>query len=165
MTLDALDQYKGTQIATGKFPEMSEKNKGKEKLDPQEEYIFELVERDAKEGKGFQSPEDKKASKEPQKIMKALLTWKEIKTGNLIFMTERIDKLYWGNPDGTMKSGVLQFLEDIGMPYQKDQIPVWGNVFILSMKIRARVIQRVKNNEPIVDEYVFKNGTFRKYQV
>lgn len=165
MSLDALDQYHGTQIASGKFPAMSEKNKGLQKLDPQEEYIFELIERDAKEGKGFQSADEKAANKPAPKVMKAFLIWKEVKTGNLVLMTERIDKLYWGNADGTMKSGVLQFLEDIGMPIPKDQIPNWGSTFILSMKIRARVIPRIKNNAIIPDEYIFKAGTFRKYQV
>ena len=53
MSLDALDQYHGTQISTGKFPAMCEKNKGLPKLDPQEEYVFELIERDAKPGKGI----------------------------------------------------------------------------------------------------------------
>jgi len=165
MSLDALDQYHGTQIAKGNFPAMSEKNKGLQKLDPQAEYVFELIERDAKPGRGFQSAEDKAAGKPAPQVMKAFLTWKEIRTGNMILMTERIDKLYWGNPDGTMKSGVLQFLEDIGMPVAKDQIPNWGSTFILTMKIRARVVPRMKNNVIVPDEYVFKAGTFRKYQV
>ena len=165
MSLDALDQYHGTQISAGKFPSMGEKNKGLSKLDPQEEYVFELIERDAKLGKGFQSAEDKAANKPAPQIMKAFLIWKETKSGNLVLMTERIDKLHWGNPDGTMKSGVLQFLEDIGMPVPKDQIPSWGSVFILTMKIRARVVRRIKNDLIVPDEYVFKAGSFRKYQV
>ena len=165
MSLDALDQYHGTQIAKGNFPAMSEKNKGLPKLDPQKEYVFELIERDAKEGKGFQSAEEKAQNKPAPKVMKAFLIWKELKTGNLVLMTERIDKLYWGNPDGTMKSGVLQFLEDIGMQVPKDQIPNWGSTFILTMKIRARVVRRIKNDLIVPDEYVFKSGSFRKYRV
>jgi hypothetical protein len=162
--MDALDQYRGTKVATGKFTPMGEKNKGLPKLDPQEEYIFELVERDAKETAGFQSKEDKASGKPAAKVMKALLTWKEQKSGVLVFMTERIDQLYWGNPDGSMKSGVLQFLEDIGMPQAKDQIPAWGSTFILTMKIRARVQPRIKNNEIVPDEYVFKAGSFRQWK-
>lgn len=165
MTLDALDQYHGTQIAKGNFPAMSEKNKGLPKLDPQEEYVFELVERDAKPGKGFQSAEDKAAGKPAPQVMKAFLIWKEASTGNLVLMTERIDKLYWGNPDGTMKSGVLQFLEDIGLAVPNGQIPNWGTTLILHMRIRARVIPRMKNNTIVPDEYVFKAGTFRKFMV
>ena len=126
---------------------------------------LELVERDAKPGKGFQSAEDKAANKPAPQIMKAFLIWKETRSGNLVLMTERIDKLYWGNADGTMKSGVLQFLEDIGMPVPKDQIPSWGSVFILTMKIRARVVRRIRNDLIVPDEYVFKAGSFRKYQV
>ncbi len=163
--MDALDQYSGTKIAAGKYPAMGEKNKGKPKLDPQEEYIFELIERDAKSGKGFQSREDKAAGKEVPKVVKAFLTWKEEKTGNLILQTLRIDQLFWGNPDGSMKSGVLQFLGDIGMSVPKGEIPVWGSKFILTMRIRARVVPRVKNNEVVQDEYIFKEGSFRKYQI
>ena len=162
---DALDNYTGTKVSTGKFPAMSEKNKGKPKLDPQEEYVFELVERDAKPGKGFQSKDDKAAGKEAPRVMKAFLTWKEQKTGNLVLQTYRIDQLFWGNPDGTMKSGVLQFLEDVGMPVPRDKIPSWGSTFILTMKIRARVVPRQRNNEIVPDEYIFKEGSFRKYQV
>ena len=162
---DALDSYKGTVIANGNFPQLSEENKGKPKLDPQEEYIFELVKRDLKEGaKGFQSKEDKAAGKEAPKVTKVFLIWKETASGNLIMQSERIDKLYYGNPDGSMKSGVLQFLEDIGMPQAKNNIPAWGTCFILSMKIRARVQQRIKNNEIVPDEYIFKDGSFRGYK-
>lgn len=167
MTLDALDQYRGTQISVPKkFTPLSEENKGKQKLDPQEEYIFELVKRDLNlDAVGFLSKEDAKAGMKPPKVAKVFLTWKEQKTGNLVVQSERIDKLYWGNPDGSMKSGVLSFLEDIGMPVPKDTIPAWGSTFIISMKIRARVNPRIKNNVLVPDEYVFKNGTFRKYQV
>ncbi len=163
--MDALDQYQGTKVSTGKFPAMSEKNKGKPVLDSQEEYIFELVERDAKSGKGFQTKEDKAAGKEAPKVTKAYLTWREVSTGNLVLQSLRIDQLFWGNTDGTMKSGVLQFLEDIGMPVPKGTIPVWGNLFILTMRVRARVVPRIRNNEIIPDEYIFKDGSFRKYLV
>ena len=163
--MDALDGYRGTKIASGKFKTMGEKNKGLPKLDPQEEYVFELVERDAKEQNGFQTKEDKAQNKPAAKVMKALLTWKEVQSGVQVFMTQRIDQLYWGNADGTMKSGVLRFLEDIGMPQEKDHIPTWQSTFILTMKIRARVQPRIKNNEIVPDEYVFKAGSFRGYKV
>jgi hypothetical protein len=162
---DALDSYHGTTVANGNFPKLSEENKGKPKLDPQEEYVFELIKRDLKEGaKGFQSKEDKTAGKDAPKVTKVFLTWKELKSGNLVMQSERIDKLYWGNPDGTMKSGVLQFLEDIGMPQTKNNIPSWGGTFIITMKIRARIQQRIKNNEIVPDEYIFKDGSFRGYR-
>ena len=163
--MDALDQYRGTKIVSGKFTPMGEKNKGLAKLDPQEEYIWELIERDAKEQNGFQTKEEKAVGKPAAKVMKALLTWREVTSGVQVFMTERIDQLYWGNLDGSMKSGVLRFLEDIGMPQAKDQIPAWGSTFILTMKIRARVQPRIKNNEIVPDEYVFKAGSFRGYRV
>jgi len=163
---DALDGYRGTVVSNGKFPPLAEENKGKTKLDPQEEYTFELIKRDLNlNSKGFLSKEEKEAGKEAPLVAKVYLTWKELKTGNLVMQSERIDKLYWGNPDGSMKSGVLQFLEDIGMPVPKGQIPPWGSTFILTMKIRARIQQRIKNNEPVQDEYIFKDGSFRGYRV
>ena len=161
--LDALDRYTGTKVSSGKFTPLSEANAGKPALDPQEEYIFELVERDAKESNGFLSDKDKQAGAVAPKVMKAFLTWKETKTGNLVFMTQRIDSLYWGNSDGTMKSGVISFLEDIGIPVPAGKIPHWGSTFILTMKIRARVVPRIKNNQPVPNEYKFKEGSFRKY--
>ena len=164
---DALDGYQGTTVSKGgTFTPLSEENKGKTKLDPQEEYIFKLIKRDLKlDAKGFQSKEDKAAGKEAPKVAKVYLTWQENQTGNKLIQSERIDKLYWGNPDGTMKSGVLSFLEDIGMSVPKEVIPAWGSVFIISMKIRARIQPRIKNNEPVPDEYIFKNGSFRAYKV
>lgn len=162
--MDALDSYSGTKIAHGGFPTFGEKNKGKPKLDPQEEYVFELVERDARPGKGFQSKEDKAAGKEAPKVVKVYLTWKEANSGVQVLQSYRIDQLFWGNPDGSMRSGVLQFLEDIGMPVQQDVIPVWGATFVLTMKIRARVVPRIRNGEAVQDEYVFKEGSYRKYR-
>lgn len=163
---DALDAYTGTVISNGKFTQMSEENKGKSTLDPQEEYVFELIKRDLNlKAKGFLSKEDKAAGKEAPPAAKVYLTFKELKTGNLVLLSERIDKLYWGNNDGTMKSGVLQFLEDVGMPQPKDKLPHWGSLFIISMKIRARVNLRIKENQIVPNEYIFKAGSFRKYQV
>jgi hypothetical protein len=164
---DALDNYRGTQISgSKKFTPLSEENKGKPKLDSQEEYIFELVKRDLNlDARGFLSKEDAKAGQDAPRVAKVYLTWRELKTGNLVVQIEQIDKLYWGNPDGSMKSGVLSFLEDIGMAVPLNTLPSWGTTFILTMKIRARVNQRIKNNVAVPDEYIFKNGTFRKYQV
>ena len=162
--MDALDQYHGTKVSTG-ITGMGEKNKGKTKLDPQEEYVFELVERDARQGRAFQTKEDKEKGKEPEKVMKAFLIWREVKSGVLVLQSHRIDRLFWGNADGSMKSKVLSFLEDIGMPQPKDSIPHWGSTFVLTMKIRARIIRRMKNDVIVPDEYLFKEGSFRKYQV
>lgn len=159
---DALDNYRDTKIATG-GSHLGEKNKGKGPLDPQEEYIFELVERDAKSVRSGQSAEDRAAGKPAPNKMSALLTWKEQKTGILVFQKFAIESLYWGNADGTMKSKVLSFLEDIGMPVAKNTIPAWGSTFILTMKIRARVIPKIKNGAVVPDEYYFKDGSFRKY--
>lgn len=161
---DALDAYHGTKVAQGQS-NLGEKNKGKPTLDPQEEYVFELAERDAKEVRGFLSKEDRDAKKEAPKQMNALLTWREIKSGVLVFQKLRIDSLYWGNQDGSMRSKVLTFLDDIGIPVAKDHIPNWGSTFILTMKMRARIIPKIKNGAVVPDEYYFKDGSFRKYQV
>lgn len=155
---EALQNYRETTISQGgKYTPMAELNKGKPQLDPQEEYVFELIEGDAKPSKAGLSKEDKAAGKEAPKRMAALLTWKEEKSGVLVFQKEFIDKLYWGNSDGTMKSRVIQFLEDIGIPCPKDKIPAWGSVFMSGMHIRARVQQKVRNNQPVQDEYIFKS--------
>ena len=160
---DALDNYHGTKVSPG-GSHLGEKNRGKGPLDPQEEYIFELVERDAKPTKSSQSKEDRDAGKPAPVKMSALLTWKEQKTGVLVFQKFPIETLYWGNADGTMKSKVLSFLEDIGMPVPKNQIPAWGSTFIITMKIRARIVAKIKNGAAVPDEYYFKEGSFRKYQ-
>ena len=161
---DALDNYHGTKISTG-ASNLGEKNKGKGVLDPQEEYIFELVERDAKPVKSSQSKEDHDAGKEAPRKMSALLTWKEQKSGILIFQKFPIESLYWGNADGSMKSKVLVFLEDIGMPFARGQIPAWGSTFMNGMHIRARVVPKQRNGATVPDEYYFKEGSFRKYRI
>jgi hypothetical protein len=55
---------------------------------------------------------------------------------------------------------VIKFAEDIGIPIPAGKIPTWDNVFIPTMKIRARVVPSTAK-----DEYFFKEGSFRKYQV
>ena len=150
----------GTKIVQG-FSQLSEKNKGKGPLDPQEEYIFELVSAESKSIKGWQTPEDKAAGKPASKKINAATTWKELTTGIEIFQKFNIETLSWGQgPTDSKRSKVIKFLEDIGIPVPKDKIPVWDNVFIPTMKIRARIIPATKS-----DEYFFKEGSFRKYQV
>lgn len=150
----------GTKIA-GSFSALSEQNKGKGTLDPQEEYIFELVSTEAKQIKAWQSAEDKAAGKPAPKKIHAATTWREIKTGIEVFQKFNIETLSWGNgPTDNKRSKVIKFLEDIGIPVPKDKVPVWDNVFIPTMKIRARVVPATKP-----DEYFFKEGSFRKYQV
>ena len=149
----------GTKIA-GTFSPLGEKNRGKGKLDPQEEYIFELVLAEAKLMKAAQSKEDKAAGKEPGKKINAALTWKEVKSGIEVFQHFQVETLSWGKgPSDPFRSRVITFLEDIGIPVPQDKIPVWDNCFIPTMKIRARVVPSQKP-----DEYFFKEGSFRKYQ-
>ena len=166
MISESLSNYRGTTVSQGKtFSPLGEKNAGKSPLDPQEEYAFELVEGDAKPVRSSQSAEDKKAGKEAPKKMSALLTWKEEKSGVLVFQKFPIEKIYWGNQDGSMKSKVIQFLEDIGIPCPKDKIPAWGSVFMTGMHIKARVQQKIRDGKPVPDEYIFKEGSFRQYRV
>ena len=158
-------QYSGSKVA-GTFSALGEKNKGKGPLDPQEEYIFELVESEAKPMKAGQSKEDKAAGKEPAKKMNAALTWREVKSGILVFQHLQIETLSWGKgPSDPFCSKVLRFLNDIGIEVPQGKIPVWDNVFIPTMKIRARVVPSMKQGQPVPDEYIFKEGSFRKYQV
>lgn len=151
--------YNGTKTA-GSFSHLGDQNKGKGNLDPQEEYIFELVEAKDQQLKAWQSAEDKTAGKPAPKKVHAATTWKETKSGILVFQKFNIETLSWGNgPADSKRSKVIKFMEDIGIPSPKDKIPVWDNVFIPTMKIRARV---VPSGKP--DEYYFKEGSFRKYQ-
>jgi len=150
----------GTKIA-GNFSPLGEKNAGKGKLDPQEEYVFELIEATSKQMKAAQSKEDKAAGKEPVKKTNAALTWRELNTGIEVFHHFQIETLSWGKgPSDPFRSRVVTFLEDIGIEMPKDKIPVWDNCFIPTMRIRARV---VPSGKP--DEYFFKDGSFRKFQV
>ena len=50
-------EYKETKIA-GTFSQLSEQNRNKDSLDPQEEYVFELVEAKDQQMKSWLSPED-----------------------------------------------------------------------------------------------------------
>lgn len=149
----------GTKVA-GTFSALGEKNKGKGPLDPQEEYVFELVEATAKIIRSGQSKEDKAAGKEAPKKTNAALTWREMKTGIEVFQHYQIESLSWGKgPADPFRSKVITFLEDIGIAVPNGKIPVWDNVFIPTMKIRARIVPSQKP-----DEYFFKEGSFRKYQ-
>lgn len=152
--------YNGTKLA-GTFSALGDQNKGKGTLDPQEEYLFELVETKDQPMKAWQSAEDRAAGKPAPKKVHAGTTWREIKSGILVFQKFNIEALSWGKgPTDSKRSKVIKFMDDIGIPCPEGKIPVWDNVFILTMKIRARV---VPSGKP--DEYYFKEGSFRKYQV
>jgi hypothetical protein len=150
-----------TSKAAGTFSKLGELNKGKGPLDPQEEYIFELVEAKDQPMKAWQSAEDKAAGKPASKKVHAATTWKEVKTGIEIFQKFNIETLSWGKgPTDSKRSKVIKFADDIGISIPEGKIPVWDNVFILTMRIRARVVPATAP-----DEYFFKEGSFRKYQV
>jgi hypothetical protein len=152
--------YQGTKLAST-FPGMGEQNKGKGPLDSQEEYLFELVEAKDQQLKAWQSAEDKAAGKPAPKKVHAATTWKETKSGILVFQKFNIETLSWGKgPSDSKRSKVIKFMDDIGILAPEGKIPVWDNVFIPTMKIRARVVPATKP-----DEYFFKEGSFRKYQV
>jgi hypothetical protein len=150
-----------TSKAAGTFSKLGERNKGKGPLDPQEEYIFELIEAKDQQMKSWQSPEDRAAGKPASKKVHAATTWKEVKTGIEIFQRFNIETLSWGKGQTDSKrSKVIKFADDIGIGIPEGKIPVWDNVFIPTMKIRARVVPATAP-----DEYFFKEGSFRKYQV
>lgn len=150
-----------TSKAAGTFSKLGELNKGKGPLDPQEEYIFELIEAKDQPMKAWQSAEDKASGKPASKKIHAATTWKELKTGIEIFQKFNIETLSWGKgPTDSKRSKVIKFADDIGISIPEGKIPVWDNVFIPTMKIRARVVPATAP-----DEYFFKEGSFRKYQV
>jgi hypothetical protein len=151
-----------TSKAAGTFSKLGELNAATgKKLDPQEEYIFELIEAKDQQMKSWQSPEDRAAGKPAAKKVHAATTWKEVKTGIEIFQRFNIETLSWGKgPTDSKRSKVIKFADDIGIGIPEGKIPVWDNVFIPTMKIRARVVPATAP-----DEYFFKEGSFRKYQV
>lgn len=162
--VDELDQYHGTKVSEGKFPKLSELNKDKPKLNPQDEYVFKLIAREVNEkAKGFK----KSDAQEAPIVTKVFLTWEEQETKNLIVTSHRIDTISFGNSDGSMKSGVVQFLEDIGQPIKKpgpgEQIH-WGTKFLIGMRIRARAELRKKDGVFVIDEYQMKKGSPRAYK-
>jgi hypothetical protein len=150
-----------TSKAAGTFSKLGELNAATgKKLDPQEEYIFELIEAKDQQMKSWQSPEDRAAGKPAAKKVHAATTWKEVKTGIEIFQRFNIETLSWGKgPTDSKRSKVIKFADDIGIGIPEGKIPVWDNVFIPTMKIRARVVPATAP-----DEYFFKEGSFRKYQ-
>ena len=151
-----------TSKAAGAFSKLGELNaKTGKKLDPQEEYIFELLEAKDQPMKSWQSAEDRAAGKTAAKKVHAATTWREITTGIEVFQKFNIETLSWGKgPTDSKRSKVIKFAEDIGISIPEGKIPVWDNVFIPTMKIRARVVPATAP-----DEYYFKEGSFRKYQV
>ena len=150
-----------TSKAAGTFSKLGELNKGKGPLDPQEEYIFELIEAKDQPMKAWQSAEDKASGKPASKKIHAATTWKELKTGIEIFQKFNIETLSWGKgPTDSKRSKVIKFADDIGISIPEGKIPVWDNVFIPTMKIRARVVPATAP-----DEYFFKEGSFRAYKV
>jgi hypothetical protein len=143
------------------FSKLGEQNAGKGTLDPQEEYIFELVEAKDQVMKAWQSAEDKSKGLPAPKKAHAATIWRELKTGIQVFQKFNIETLSWGNgPTDSKRSKVIKFAEDIGMPIPPGKIPIWDNIFIPTMKIRARIVAATAPNE-----YFFEEGSFRKYQV
>lgn len=152
--------FKDSKIA-GQFSAIGDQNKGKVPLDPQEEYLFELIEAKDLQMKAWQSAEDRATGKTAPKKVHAATTWKETKSGILVFQKFNIETLSWGKgPTDSKRSKIIKFMDDVGIPCPEGKIPVWDNVFIPTMRIRARV---VPSGKP--DEYYFKEGSFRKYQV
>jgi hypothetical protein len=67
-----------------------------------------------------------------------------------------------------MKSGIVQFLEDIGQPLAKPKEGEhirWGNKLLIGMKIRARAQLQVKDGILVEDVYTLKKGSAMQYQV
>ena len=149
-----------TSKVAGTFSKLGDLNKGKGPLDPQEEYIFELIEAKDQPMKAWQSAEDKASGKPASKKIHAATTWKELKTGIEIFQKFNIETLSWGKgPTDSKRSKVIKFADDIDIGIPDGKVPVWDNIFIPTMKIRARVVPATAP-----DEYFFKEGSFRKYQ-
>jgi len=159
---DDLDSYASTKAGVaGQFPKIEEQNQGKPRLDKQEEYVFELVDRKLLKGsKGF---------KQGELVDKILLTWKEVTTGNLVQNSFRIDNLVWNENSPAFQSPVITFFENIDYPLPRDPATVtrqgfWGPKFIKSMKIRARITPGKNGDVLVPGKYKLELATVRKFK-
>ena len=161
--MDDLDAYASPNAQiSGQFQKPEEKNKGKSQLDRQEEYIFELMERRLLRGAaGFNNG---------KKVDKILCEWREINTGNIVVNSFRLDSPTWNDKSPELQSPILTFFDNIGMPIPKDPEMVkrqgfWGSKFILTMRIRARVLPgKDGNGEVVPGKYKLDLGTVRQYK-
>ena len=130
-------------------------NPGLTPLNAEEEYVFQLeritlktdVENNYKKG-------------ETQDRFYTL--WKEEKTGNVVMVAFRVDKLVYNSKSPKFQSPVLTFFQKIGLPIPEGTEPNWGNLFIHGMRIRARVLPRMQNNKP-TGGYNLELATVRRY--
>jgi len=162
-SIDELDSYASPKAGmAGNFQKVDELNRDKLRLDKQEEYVFELIDRKLlKNSPGFNG-------KGP--VDKLLLTWKEVQTGNIVQNSFRIDSLVWNEQKPNFQSPVITFFENIDYALPKNPEKVkepgfWGPKFIKSMKIRARITPG-KSAEGVLipGKYTLELATVRKYK-
>lgn len=131
------------------------KNPGLSPLNDQDEYVFKLEKVSLKT--------DVDGFKPGEKVDKFYTTWKEEKTGNVLMMGFRVDKPRF-NPDSPkFQSPVLTFFSKIGIPIREGEEPIWGNLFIMGMRVRGRVQPVTKDGKP-TGGYLMEIATLRKYQ-
>lgn len=143
MTSDPLDRYK-SKVVQGTENDLE--NKDLPFLDAETEYTFRLDKRHLKcNVAGFK----------PGSIIDKLFTlWLEEKTGNLLMQGFRIDVVSHNADDPTYQSPVVTFFQKIGLPLDPAKTPNWGNLFIVGMRIKARVL-------PVLDKDGKPTGVYR----
>jgi hypothetical protein len=131
-------------------------NPGLPVLNDQDEYVFRLETVILKrQVEGFKAGE---------KVDKFYTTWKEEKTGNVLMISFRVDKLRFNPDNPKFQTPVLTFFSKIGIPIREGEEPVWQTLFIEGMRIRGRV-QPVTKDGKATGGYRMEIPTLRKYQV
>ena len=131
-------------------------NPGLPVLNDQDEYVFQLQKVILKRAvDGFKSGE---------KVDKFYTTWKEEKTGNILMMSFRVDRLRFNLNNQKFQTPVLTFFSKIGIPIREGEEPVWQSLFIEGMRIRGRV-QPVTKDGKVTGGYRMEIATIRKYMV
>lgn len=131
-------------------------NPGLPALNDQDEYVFRLEKVILKKDvAGFKSGE---------KVDKFYTTWKEEKSGCILMMGFRVDKLRFSLDNPKFQTPVLTFFGKIGVPIREGEEPIWGNLFIEGMRVRGRVQPVTKDGKP-TGGYLLEIATLRKYQV
>ena len=130
-------------------------NPGLPALNGDDEYVFQLERVTLK-----QNVENAYNKGETQDRFYTL--WKEEKTGNVVMIAFRVDKLVYNSHSPKFQTPVLTFFQKLGIPIPEGTEPNWGNLFIHGMRIRARVNPRMENGKPI-GSYNLEIATVRRY--
>ena len=130
-------------------------NIGKTRLTADDEYTFELIKKPIVKDT---------VNADNIKIKRAFCILKDIKNGNEVVVSFRIDQIRPDKENPIFQSPVITFFEKLGQPLPLDNPIVWSEFFIPTMKFRARVEPFIKDGIH-QDKYRLVLATVRKYNV